>query len=271
MSASPHPGPLLSAEHVALSREGRRILDGVSLDVIPGRLLAVIGPTGAGKSSLSAVLSGWWAPDAGKVLLHGRDMGGYSAATRARLCSVMRQESARPGGLTVLEAVELGRLAHGGGEGEAIGIAWEMLSRMGLEDLAARDCARLSGGEWQRVAFARTVAQIWNSGTPGVLLLDEPVSRLDLAHQHRLLGEAHALARDGHAVLAILHDLNLTADYADDVALLSGGVLRVCGPAHDIMQPDILSDIYACPVEALDDPGRGLRALLSRPSGPAVP
>lgn len=271
MSAVRHSSPLLSAEQVGLTREGRRILEGVSLGVVPGRLLAVIGPNGAGKSSLSAVLSGWWEPDAGKVFLSGREMGSYGAAARARRCSVMRQESARPAGLTVLEAVELGRLAHGGGEGEAVDIAWEMLARMGLEDLAARDCARLSGGEWQRVAFARTVAQIWDAGSPGVLLLDEPVSCLDPAHQHRLLGEARALARDGHAVLAILHDLNLTADYADDVALLSGGRLRVCGPAHEIMQPEILSDIYACPVEVLDDPARGLRALLSRPSGLELP
>ncbi|MBE2179067.1 MAG: ATP-binding cassette domain-containing protein [Chthoniobacterales bacterium] len=259
------PVPLLTAEKVVLTRDGRRILDGVSLGVVPGRLLAVIGPNGAGKSSLSSVLSGWWQPDAGEVFLHGRAMADYSAEARARLCSVMRQESARPDGLTVLEAVEIGRLSHGAGEGEAAEIAWEMLVRMGLEELAARDCGRLSGGEWQRVAFARSVAQIWNAGTPGVLLLDEPVSCLDPAHQHRLLGEASALARAGHAVLAILHDLNLTADYADDVALLGGGRLRVCGPVREIMQPEILSDIYSCTVEVLDDPGRGLRALLSRP------
>lgn len=257
---------LLSARGVALSRDGRRILDGVTLGVAPGRVLAVIGPNGAGKSSLLAVLSGLWRPDAGEVLLHGRDISGYRSEDRALLCSVMRQESARPAGLDVLEAVELGCLAHGSGEDEARDVAWEMLRRMELEDLAARDTARLSGGEWQRVAFARTVAQVWKGEGPGVILLDEPVSSLDPAHQHRLLAEVRNLARGGHAVMVILHDLNLTLEYADEVAMLRGGMLLGCGPVEELMRPEVLSDVYACPVELVDDRARGVRALLSRPA-----
>jgi iron complex transport system ATP-binding protein len=96
-----------------------------------------------------------------------------------------------------------------------------------------------------------------------VLLLDEPVSSLDPSHQHELLGAARRLARDGHAVLAILHDLNLTAHYADEVALLAGGRLRACGPAAEIMQPDILSGIYGCRVVEIREGSR--RALVSLP------
>jgi iron complex transport system ATP-binding protein len=254
--------PSLVAENITLTREGRRILDGVSLAVRPGCFLAVIGPNGAGKSSLLSVMSGLWKAESGRALLNGRDVTGYHAAERARHCAVMRQDNTRPAGMTVLEAVELGRLAREAGE-DARSVAWEMLRQMDLVDLAGRDCARLSGGEWQRVAFARTVAQITGAGGTGVLLLDEPVSSLDPAHQHELLGAARRWARDGYAVLAILHDLNLTAQYADEVALLAGGRLHACGPAGEIMQPDTLSGIYGCRVVEVREGGR--RALVSLP------
>ena len=254
--------PSLLAENITLTREGRRILDGVSLAVRPGQFLAVIGPNGAGKSSLLSIMSGMWKADRGRALLNGREVAAYHPAERARHCAVMRQDNLRPAGLTVLEAVELGRLSCDGGE-HARSVAWEMLRQMDLVELSGRDCTRLSGGEWQRVAFARTVAQVTGTGSPGVLLLDEPVSSLDPSHQHELLGAARRLARDGHAVLAILHDLNLTAHYADEVALLAGGQLRACGPAGDIMQPEILSGIYGCRVVEVREGGR--RALVSLP------
>ena len=255
------PSPSLLAENVTLTRDMRRILDGVSLSVKPGRFVALIGPNGAGKSSLLSIMSGLWKADSGHVQLNGREVGDFHPAERARHCAVMRQDNARPSGMTVLEAVELGRLSHESGE-HSRSVAWDMLQQMDLLDLAGRDCARLSGGEWQRVAFARTVAQITGSETPGVLLLDEPVSSLDPSHQHELLDAARRLARDGHAVLAILHDLNLTAHYADEVVLLSAGRLRACGPVAQIMRPEVLSDIYGCRVvEVRDDAQRALVSL----------
>ena len=255
----------LIASDVTLTRDTRRILEGVSLEVKPGRVLAVIGPNGAGKSSLLSVLSGLWKADRGEVYLDGRGIGHYQPSERARLCAVMRQDNARPAGMTVLEAVELGRLAHGAGD-EARSVAWEWLRKMDLADLSTRDCARLSGGEWQRVAFARTVAQIASAERRGVLLLDEPVSSLDPAHQHQLLGEARRLAGEGHAVLVILHDLNLTAQYADEVALLASGRVRACGPAGEIMSPGILSEIYGCRVVAIESKDSSARALVSLPA-----
>lgn len=255
--------PSLLAENVTLTRDARRILDGVSLELKPGRLLAVIGPNGAGKSSLLSVLSGLWPADHGEVRLDGVGIGQYRPSERARRCAVMRQDNLRPAGLNVLEAVELGGLAHGAGD-QAVSAAWEWLRRMDLAGLAARDCARLSGGEWQRVAFARTIVQIASPGRRGVLLLDEPVSSLDPSHQHQLLGEARRLARDGHAVLAVLHDLNLTAQYADEVALLAGGRVQSFGPVAEMMQPERLSDAYGCRVVEVCEGGR--RALVSLPA-----
>lgn len=254
--------PSLIAENVTLTRETRHILDDVSLAVPPGRFLAVIGPNGAGKSSLLSIISGLWKADGGRILLDGRDIADYTPADRARRCAVMRQDNARPLGMTVLEAVELGRLSHGPGA-DARTVALEILRQMDLANLSGRDCACLSGGEWQRVAFARTVAQVAGSERPGSLLLDEPVSSLDPSHQHDLLCAARRLSRDGHAVLAILHDLNLTAHYADEVAVMRGGKLRACGPVSEIMRPEILSDIYGCRVIEVREGGQ--RALVSLP------
>jgi iron complex transport system ATP-binding protein len=260
-------GDLLSAHSVVFSRGEKRILDGVSLRVAPGELTVVLGPNGAGKSTLLDVLSGWLAAGSGEVILDSQPIGKFSPLERARRCAVMRQDAARPAGLTVLESVELGRIAHGGAPSQIRETARNLLRRMDLEGLEDRDCASLSGGEWQRAAFARTVAQVWRTDRPAAILLDEPVSSLDPAHQHSLLGEARELAREGHGVLAILHDLNLSAQYADSVAVMRRGRMEAFGPATEMMTPSILSRIYESPVAALEDSGRGLRALLSLPRG----
>lgn len=241
----------LIAADLGLRRGGRAILDGVSLAVGPGRVLAVLGPNGAGKSSLLSVLSGWWEPDGGNARLGGRDVFAMDATERARWCAVMRQSLDRPAGVSVIEAIALGRLAWGEKARVAEELAWRMAERMDLGSLADRDCAHLSGGEWQRVAFARTVAQIWREPAGGVLLLDEPVSSLDLAHQHQLLAEARRLSRLGVAVLAVLHDLTLAAHYADDALVLRGGRVRASGPAADVLRPELLSEVFECRVEAV--------------------
>jgi iron complex transport system ATP-binding protein len=240
---------ILEAEGIVLERDGKRILDGLSVRLFAGKVLAVIGPNGAGKSSLLNVLSGWLKPDAGRVLLDGREIRDFSAVERARSLAVMRQEDARPAGISVLEAVELGRYATGG---DVRGVAEEMLRRMDLEGIAGRDCSRLSGGEWQRACFARAAAQIFQTGGPGILLLDEPVSSLDPAHQHGLLAAARRMASEGVAVLAVLHDLNLTAMYADEVLAMKDGKVAGTGSASEMMQAEKLSQIYNCRVEKLE-------------------
>lgn len=253
----------LSAAKVALVRNGVRILDDVSLEVPAGRFTAIIGPNGAGKSSLLGAISGLSAPTAGSVHLFGRDIRGLSPAERARLCAVMRQDNTRPAGLTVLESVELGRVATGAAETREI--AWALVEKYGLKEIAERDCAYLSGGEWQRTAFARTVLQILGGSPPGVLLMDEPVSSLDPFHQHRLLTEARQLAREGHAVLAVLHDLNLTRRYADFVVMLKAGRVATAGPVDEIMQPGTLGELYECPVARLTDPSSSVDAFVTLP------
>ena len=206
------------------------------------------------------LLSGWWRPNGGGARLAGRAVSSFAPVERARFCAVMRQVDSRPAGICVQEAVELGRFAVGG---DAAQVAREMLRRVDLLDLAGRDCADLSGGEWQRVSFARAAAQIFGGEGSAVLLLDEPVSSLDPSHQHQLLGEARRMAADGCAVLAVLHDLNLTAMYADEVLALKDGRVAGFGTAAEVMDAEKLSGIYGCRVECLERDG--VRALVSLP------
>jgi iron complex transport system ATP-binding protein len=257
--------PLLKANELVVSRGNKRILDRATMHLPAGSLTVLLGPNGAGKSTLIDVLSGWLAVDAGEVVLDRRPVGSIPARERAARCAVMRQDTARPTGLNVRQSVELGRLAAGGSPEEIDQCADEMLRRMDLEPLASRDCANLSGGEWQRACFARTAAQVWNCPHPAVVLLDEPVSNLDPPHQHSLLFEARALAGDGHAVLAILHDLHLAAHHADRIILLQNGCVIREGPVKTTLHPALLTRIYGCRVEELADEVRGLRTLASFP------
>lgn len=257
--------PLLRANELVVLRRSNRVLNGATMQLPAGVFTVLLGPNGAGKSTLIDVLSGWLAADAGEVLLDRRPVGSIPARERAGRCAVMRQDTVRPAGLNVRQSIELGRLVLGGSPAEIDECTGEMLRRMDLETLASRDCASLSGGEWQRACYARTAAQVWNRPHPAVVLLDEPISNLDPPHQHSLLSEARALAGEGHAVLAILHDLHLAAHHADRIILLQKGRVIAEGSAKSTLQPDLLTRMYGCRVEELADEVRGLRTLASFP------
>jgi iron complex transport system ATP-binding protein len=150
---------------------------------------------------------------------------------------------------TALEVVLLGRTPHcvGGERDRDRHIAWQALSIADVVGLAERLYTTLSGGERQRVQLARVLAQIWDppvDGSPRYLLLDEPVSSLDLAHQHAVLTLAHRLSRQGSGVLAVLHDLNLAAQYADRIAVLQAGRLQALGTPRDVLQAALIQRVF---------------------------
>jgi iron complex transport system ATP-binding protein len=259
------PNDILRADAVTIRRDDKLILDDVSWELTRGQLSVGIGPNGAGKSTLLSVLSGILRPDNGSVTLDGRKMTDYQPMDRARKCAVMKQNTQRPASLTVLETVELGCLASGNSAAASREIAWEALRRMDMVGRASQPCRQLSGGEWQRAEFARTWAQIKSNTDCCVVLLDEPASSLDPAHQHQLLNEARLLAAEGHAVFAILHDINLTAHYAQQILMMKEGKLCAAGPATELMNSETLSDVYGCLITRIEN-ASGLHAFLSNPS-----
>lgn len=249
----------LSAREIDVWRGSRRILSRVSLEVRPGEFLAIVGPNGAGKSTLLGALAGEFPCQLGEVLLEGHPLSRWKPSERARQLGVLPQESSLVFGFTALEVVLLGRTPHGRGREsrEEVRVALAALAETGARHLAARPYPTLSGGERQRVHLARVLAQLWDPPTRGgrYLLLDEPTSSLDLAHQNLVLALAARFARQGGAVLAILHDLNLAARHAHRLAVLDHGRLVALGPPREVLQPELIAATFGIDVEVIEHPG----------------
>jgi iron complex transport system ATP-binding protein len=260
----------LIAEGLAYETAGRRLLDGVSLELRPGELLAVLGPNGAGKTTLLKLLSGELEPSAGSVRLNGRPLRAWSRLQVAQQRAVLPQQGGLSFPFTAEEVVRMGCAPHRvrGAMSEAE-VVRDAMRVADVLHLAERRYPALSGGERQRVQLARVLAQIWEPGDEEArfLLLDEPTSALDLAHQHQVLGLARQLA-DAQAigVLAILHDLNLAACYAERILLLSEGRVAACGPAAEILDARTLEAVFKLPLRVTPHPFvAGAKLVLSGP------
>ncbi len=241
------------------------VLQNVTLRVAPGEVVGLIGPNGAGKTTLVRAASGVLRINKGSVRLAGQDVRDLSQQDRARLLAVVPQARLRGGAFSVEQTVLLGRTPYLGWLGRAGTKDWEAvhqaMQQTGIAHLSARRNADLSGGEQQRVLLARALAQ-----ETQVLLLDEPTTHLDLAHQAEFLSLVRELARDrGKAVLMALHDLNHVSLYADRVALLVQGRLTAAGPPEDILTAETLAAAYGTSIRIIPDPQRGNPIVLLDP------
>jgi iron complex transport system ATP-binding protein len=235
---------LLAAEGVRFGYGARTVLDGVNLAIERGEMLGLIGPNGAGKSTLVRLLAGILRPTSGAVRLDGRPLSEWTRAARARRLALVPQEPHVEFPYTVLEVVLMGRSPHLSALAlpgrRDLDIARAALARLEVADLEARRMDELSGGERQRVFLARALAQ-----EPGILLLDEPTTHLDLRHQTQLHDVARALCRQaGVGVLSVLHDLNLAAAYCDRLLLLAAGRTLSEGPPADVLEPGLLERAF---------------------------
>lgn len=251
---------VLDARDVHLNYGRRRVLQGVDLRVRPGQLLALIGPNGAGKSSLLSLLAGIRRPSMGEVSLDGRSLLEWSNHALAQRRAMLSQKVQLGFAFRVEEVVMLGRRPQGvvAVRDADARIVDAVLQATRTTHLRARNYLELSGGEQQRVQLARVLAQVWDCReSSGWLLLDEPEAGLDIAHQHELLQQAQNLARQGFGVVAVLHDLNLAARYADEVALLAQGHLLRHGDPTEVLEADLLSRVYGLPLRrSMGDDGR---------------
>lgn len=241
------------ARGVSYEVDGRAILDGIDLNLETGALLALVGPNGAGKSTLIRILAGDSRPTRGIVQVEGRPIEQCTPARLALIRSVLPQQSRLDFAFSVRQVVEMGRYAYTRlqrtsrrDDAEAVGRA---MSATGVAPLAELSFPTLSAGEQALVMIARVLAQ----DTP-VLLLDEPTASLDIRHQHLVMSQLRHRARRGGAVLAVLHDLNLAARYADRIGMMAGGRLRALGPPDQVLRPVLLSEIYRYPIEVVNHP-----------------
>jgi iron complex transport system ATP-binding protein len=253
---------VITARDIVVRAGGRRLLDGVSLELRAGEVLVLAGPNGAGKSTLFRVLAGELAPHSGTAALESTALGDWPPLALARRRAVLGQHVALAFPMPARQVAALGRLPwHGttqaGRDAQAIAAA---LRDADVAHLAGRAHATLSGGERQRVHLARALAQLDGAGMPAALLLDEPTASLDAGHRAALLRLLRRLAARGLAVLVVLHDLQEAAFVADRVALLEGGRLVACGPPAEALDPGLLEQVYGLPFRLV--PGLGPIPLL---------
>jgi iron complex transport system ATP-binding protein len=249
---------MLSVRHVTVMVGPSTLLSGVSLDVLPGEVIAVVGPNGAGKSTLLRVLCGDLVPTAGEVFLKERRLAAWPLRERAKVMAVLPQDTSLSFPFTVLEVVLMGRTPHfkGREQGHDYDVAYAALQEVEMLPLAHRLYPTLSGGERQRVQLARVLTQIWDIPSTGhrYLLLDEPTTSLDLAHQHSTLAIAQSFARQGTGVLIIGHDLNLAAQYADRLIVLHAGKQLAMGCPREVHTPAMIQRAFSMSAWVLPHP-----------------
>lgn len=241
----------------ATVRIGRSvILDAANVTFTPGVVTAIIGPNGAGKSTLLAVAAGHLPPDTGQVTLGGEDIRRLPPKLVARKRAVMPQDTLVAFPFTVREVVAMGRSPWATSSDINRAIVSATLRRTELSPFANREITTLSGGERQRTAFARILAQATPVSSTSIILLDEPTSAMDIAHAETTLREIRALAASGAAVVAVLHDLDAAAAYADEVYLMDRGRIVAAGPVTDVCTSDILSRVYHTAIDTHSHQGR---------------
>ena len=236
-------------------------VDQVSLSALRGAVTAVVGPNGSGKSTLVRALLQFTPLVSGSITIDGAPLAQLDRRVVAQRVAVVSQRESLVFPLPVWEYVALGRHPHEGpwaaAPARSDAAITGALDRAGILPLGDRGTDELSGGEWQRVRIARALAQGGEA-----LVLDEPTTFLDIAHEMSMFELFARLARDGMAVLLVSHQLNLVARFADTIVLLHRGRVAAAGTPADVMRASVLEEVYEWPLLITRDPAVGAPALL---------
>ncbi|ANW04197.1 heme ABC transporter ATP-binding protein [Bradyrhizobium icense] len=260
---------ILEAQSVSMVIGGATLVDGIDLCVAPGEMVAIVGPNGAGKSTLLRMLSGDLRPTRGQIRLKQRDIHLYAPRLLAHHRAMLSQHVNVTFPFTVEEIVHMG--AGDAGRAAAQRLVDAALTEVDLAHFSQRQLPTLSGGEQQRAHFARVLVQLARGEAqhgPGLLLLDEPTSSLDMRHQIDLVETAKRRAQNGTAVIAVLHDLNLAMRFADRIVLLHRGRLAVDGGRTDAITTETIRRIFEVDVR-IDYTEQGVPFLLPQTMRPA--
>lgn len=258
----------LAATGIQVGYAGSTVLDDLDVTVPDGGFTVIVGPNGCGKSTLLRALGRLLPHRAGQVLLDGRELGSYRTREIARRIAVLPQSPQTPGAITVTDLVTRGRFPY-----QSLLRQWspeddravaDALAQVGLADSGDRLVEELSGGQRQRVWIAMSLAQ----ETP-ILLLDEPTTYLDIAHQLDVLDLCAQLHRDGRTLVAVLHDLNLAARYATHVIAMREGRIHAQGTPDQVITVDVLREVFDLDARVLPDPETGRPLVIPRDRRPA--
>ena len=241
---------MLQAQDIHFCIRNRPIVDRASVILLPGELTVILGPNGAGKSTLFKVLSGENQCKHGYVVYNGQELQKFTPKQLAQVRAVMPQHSSLTFPFKVEEVIELGLMSLG--KSYRIGLLEEVMKVTQTWDFRDQLYGNLSGGEKQRVQLARVLIQIWEKKPfPRYLLLDEPTSSMDIALQHLVLQIIKIIKKRNIAVLAILHDLNLAAHYADKVVLMANGLIYKQGNVQETLTASNLREVFDYPIQVI--------------------
>lgn len=223
----------------------RAILSGINLTIGQGEIVALVGPNGAGKSTLLRAIAGEARLSAGRIDIKGRPLAHYSPRDLAQHRAVLSQHTNVSFDFSVEEIVAMG--ASEASPQSRQSLSRKVIERCDIAHLLDRPVTRLSGGEQQRVHFARVMLQLLSAADdfkPGLLLLDEPTASLDLSHQLRMIEIARDIAREGTGILLVIHDLNLATMLADRVAMMKAGRIVAAGTPDGVIRDDMMADVF---------------------------
>ncbi len=255
--------PALEARGLVVAYDGKVVVDGVDLALPEGSFTVILGPNASGKSTVLRALARVLKPESGDVLFDGRALGEYGSKELARRMGLLPQDAIAPEGMRVADLVSRGRYPH-----HSALQRWtsaddtatrDALAATNTADLAERYVDQLSGGQRQRVWVALLLAQ----QTP-VMLLDEPTTFLDIAHQYELLDLLRELNEQGKTVIAVLHDLNQAARYADNLVLMKEGRVVATGTPSDLITEDRVGDVFGIDAVVTPDPVTGTPMVVRR-------
>jgi iron complex transport system ATP-binding protein len=255
----------LLGEGLTLAYDRRTIAEDLDVVVPDGSFTVIVGPNACGKSTLLRALARILKPAAGSVLLDGEKIGAWPAKKLARTLGLLPQTSIAPDGITVADLVARGRYPHQGllrqWSRDDERVVAESMAATGVQDLADRYVDELSGGQRQRVWIAMALAQ----ETP-LLLLDEPTTYLDIAHQIEILDLCARLHQEGRTVVAVLHELNHAARYATHLIAMREGRIVAEGDPNKVVTADLVKDVFGLPCRVIDCPETGTPLVI-----PAAP
>ncbi|AUG29983.1 MULTISPECIES: ABC transporter ATP-binding protein [Microbacterium] len=263
--------PRLAARGLAAGYPGRRVIDGLDLEIAPGRITMIIGANASGKSTLLGTLARLHTPLAGRVEVDDVDVRSVPRRRFAQTVGLLPQHPTAPDGVTVSELVGRGRHPHRGllarWSAEDSARVDEAMAWTGVTDLAARPVGDLSGGQRQRVWIAMALAQ-----DPRILLLDEPTTFLDLSHQLDVLDLLRELNRSrGTTVVAVLHDLNLAARYADELVVMHDGAVVAHGTPADVLTAEVVQTAFGLRALVMPDPLTATPLIIPVPAASGAP
>ena len=252
----------LEARNIRVKLGRKEVLHGVDLTANSGKVTAIVGPNGSGKTTLLRAMTGE-VPHQGEVSINGADVAQLQPWQLAAVRAVQPQSSSIAFPFTVLEIVRLGLSAGLSAADSSVPLT--ALATVGLAGFAGRMYLDLSGGEQQRVQLARVITQVWEpivEETPRWLILDEPVASLDIGHQFTVMDLTRSYAARGGGVVAVMHDLNLTAMFADQVVLMEAGKVAKTGAPAEVLTDEALARTYGCAVPVNTTPPLGIPFLL---------